>query len=133
MSLGKSDFQFCFFLYRQTRNHHFKIFVNPVGVDAVVAPTNVRCVAGGYVWNPFYTQLADPLNVSKHLRLLWLMHNIYIHSISQEDLYREECGPDNPLRCYVGDVSSRVGVIGELTYTNSTKYSNHNTEKSSFA
>lgn len=27
-------------------------------------------------------------------------------------MYREECGPDNPLRCYVGDVSNRVGVIG---------------------
>lgn len=47
----------------QTKNHHWKIFVNPVGVDAVVQQTAVRCVAGGYVWNPFYTQLADPLNV----------------------------------------------------------------------
>lgn len=37
--------------------------MNPVGVDAVVQQTAVRCVAGGYVWNPFYTQLADPLNV----------------------------------------------------------------------
>lgn len=26
-------------------------------------------------------------------------------------MYNEECGPDNPLRCYVGDVSSRVGTI----------------------
>lgn len=28
------------------------------------------------------------------------------------DLYRTECGTDNPLRCYVGDVSARVGTIG---------------------
>lgn len=48
-----------------TRNHNWQIFVNPVGVDAAVKPTVTRCVAGGYVWNPFYTQLADPLNVSR--------------------------------------------------------------------
>lgn len=42
--------------------------MNSVGVDAVVQPTAVRCVAGGYVWNPFYTQLADPLNVSGCIR-----------------------------------------------------------------
>lgn len=58
-----------------------------------MAQTSTRCVAGGYIWNPFYTQLADPLNV---------------------DLYRTECGADNPLRCYVGDVSARVGTIGKL-------------------
>lgn len=46
-----------------TRNHHWQIFVNGVGVDATVKQTAVRCVAGGYIWNPFYTQLADPLNV----------------------------------------------------------------------
>ncbi|XP_064552755.1 uncharacterized protein Rsod [Drosophila montana] len=73
-----------------TRNHNWQIFVNPVGVDAAVKPTITRCVAGGYVWNPFYTQLADPLNL---------------------DLYEQECGPDNPLRCYVGDVGARLGTI----------------------
>jgi hypothetical protein len=72
-----------------TRNHHWKVFVNPIGVDATVRSAT-RCVAGGYTWNPFYTQLADPLN---------------------EELYRQECGPDNPLRCYVGDVSARIGTI----------------------
>ncbi|PSN32762.1 hypothetical protein C0J52_15463 [Blattella germanica] len=75
---------------RMTRNHHWAIYVNPVGVDATVKIQNTRCVAGGYRWNPFYTQLADPLN---------------------DELYREECGPDNPLRCYVGDVSGRLGTI----------------------
>lgn len=41
----------------------FKVYVNPVGVDAIVKETVTRCTAGGYVWNPYYTQLADPLNV----------------------------------------------------------------------
>lgn len=26
-------------------------------------------------------------------------------------MYNEECGSDNPLRCYVGDISSRIGTI----------------------
>jgi hypothetical protein len=73
-----------------TRNHHWQIFVNPIGIDATVTSTLTRCVAGGYVWNPFYTQLADPLN---------------------DELYRQECGPKNPLRCYVGDVSTRIGTV----------------------
>ncbi|XP_052836220.1 LOW QUALITY PROTEIN: uncharacterized protein LOC128252495 [Drosophila gunungcola] len=73
-----------------TRDHNWQIFVNPVGVDAAVKPTITRCVAGGYVWNPYYTQLADPLNL---------------------DLYEQECSPDNPLRCYVGDVGARLGTI----------------------
>ncbi|CAG9760751.1 unnamed protein product [Ceutorhynchus assimilis] len=73
-----------------TRDHNWAIFVNPVGVDAAVKTQGTRCVAGGYVWNPFYTQLADPLN---------------------DELYRQECGPENPLRCYVGDLSARLGTI----------------------
>ncbi|KAJ9574059.1 hypothetical protein L9F63_008585 [Diploptera punctata] len=73
-----------------TRDHLWAIYVNPVGVDATVKVQNTRCVAGGYQWNPFYTQLADPLN---------------------DELYRAECGPDNPLRCYVGDISGRLGTI----------------------
>jgi hypothetical protein len=48
----------------KTRNHNWQIFVNPIGVDAAVKTTATRCVAGGYVWNPYFTQLADPLNVS---------------------------------------------------------------------
>ncbi|KAL7017747.1 hypothetical protein ACKWTF_010504 [Chironomus riparius] len=73
-----------------TRHHNWSVFVNPVSVDATVQQTATRCVAGGYVWNPHYTQLADPLN---------------------DELYRQECGRDNPLRCYVGDVSARLGTI----------------------
>ncbi|XP_050553803.1 uncharacterized protein LOC118270440 isoform X1 [Spodoptera frugiperda] len=73
-----------------TLNHNWAIFVNPVGVDAAVKVTNTRCVAGGYRWNPYFTQLADPLN---------------------HDLYNQECGPDNPLRCDVGDLTNRLGPI----------------------
>ena len=80
--------------------------MNPVGVDAAVKQTVTRCVAGGYVWNPYYTQLADPLNT---------------------DLYKRECGLDNPLRCYVGDVSSRIGTLGSLSYH---KYKEHIVYKS---
>ncbi|KAK2588649.1 hypothetical protein KPH14_006415 [Odynerus spinipes] len=73
-----------------TRNHNWAIYVNPVGVDAAVKVKDTRCVAGGYTWNPYFTQLADPLN---------------------EDLYKQECGPALPLRCHVGDISSRLGSI----------------------
>jgi Cu/Zn superoxide dismutase len=73
-----------------TRDHNWAVYVNPVGVDATVKVQNTRCVAGGFLWNPYYTQLADPLN---------------------EELYHEECGPNNPLRCYVGDISGRLGTI----------------------
>ncbi|XP_075237952.1 superoxide dismutase family protein Rsod [Lycorma delicatula] len=73
-----------------TRNHNWAIYVNPVSVDATVKIQDTRCTAGGYIWNPYFTQLADPLN---------------------GELYRQECGPDHPLRCYVGDVSGRLGPI----------------------
>lgn len=29
----------------------------------------------------------------------------------QEDLYKQECGADLPLRCDVGDISARLGPI----------------------
>lgn len=48
----------------QTVNHNWAIYVNPVGVDATVQVLHTRCTAAGYIWNPYYTQLADPLNVS---------------------------------------------------------------------
>ncbi|XP_046973148.1 uncharacterized protein LOC124539833 isoform X2 [Vanessa cardui] len=73
-----------------THHHRWEVFVNPVGVDAAVKVTGTRCVAGGYRWNPYFTQLADPLN---------------------HDLYNQECGADNPLRCDVGDLTARLGTI----------------------
>lgn len=30
-------------------------------------------------------------------------------------MYEQECGPDNPLRCYVGDVGARLGTIGKYS------------------
>lgn len=73
-----------------TRNHNWAVFVNPVGQDAAVKQFETRCTAGGYRWNPYFIQLADPFN---------------------DELYREQCGPDNPLRCHVGDLSGRLGPI----------------------
>ncbi|KAI8423349.1 hypothetical protein MSG28_014359 [Choristoneura fumiferana] len=85
-----------------TYGHRWEVFVNPVGVDAAVAVPATRCVAGGYRWNPYFTQLADPLN---------------------HELYNEECGSDNPLRCDVGDLTSRLGTInvgaGRQVFTDS--------------
>ncbi|RZF36952.1 hypothetical protein LSTR_LSTR004640 [Laodelphax striatellus] len=80
---GKMDRNF-------TKNHNWAIYVNSVGVDATVKVLETRCTAGGYIWNPYFTQLADPLN---------------------GELYRQECGSDHPLRCYVGDLSGRLGPI----------------------
>ncbi|KAF4521582.1 hypothetical protein B566_EDAN001302 [Ephemera danica] len=73
-----------------TKNHNWAIFVNPVGHDAAVKPLEIRCVAGGYRWNPYFTQLADPFN---------------------DELYRQQCAPENPYRCHVGDLSGRLGTI----------------------
>lgn len=57
-----------------THNHNWHIWVNPVGVDATVQQVETRCVAAGYVWNPYYTQLADPLNVSYlSISLQWVV------------------------------------------------------------
>ncbi|XP_034232585.1 uncharacterized protein LOC117640300 [Thrips palmi] len=73
-----------------TRNHNWAIYVNPVGVDAAVKVLNTRCTAAGYIWNPHFTQLADPRN---------------------DELYSQECSPETPLRCYTGDISGRLGPI----------------------
>jgi len=64
----------------QTRDHNWAIYVNPVGVDATVKVQNTRCVAGGYLWNPYYTQLADPLNVSVTLCIEHLCSDIIYHT-----------------------------------------------------
>ncbi|KAJ1522963.1 hypothetical protein ONE63_002100 [Megalurothrips usitatus] len=73
-----------------TRNHNWAVYVNPVGVDAAVKVLNTRCTAAGYIWNPHFTQLADPRN---------------------DELYSQECSPETPLRCYTGDISGRIGPI----------------------
>ncbi|OXA38086.1 uncharacterized protein LOC110862045 [Folsomia candida] len=73
-----------------TRNHAWSVFVNRVGHDASVRSLQHRCVAAGYRWNPYFIHLADPNNV---------------------DFYAQECSPESPLRCDVGDVSGRLGPI----------------------
>ncbi|XP_065226507.1 uncharacterized protein Rsod [Planococcus citri] len=73
-----------------THGHFWLVYVNPVGVDATVEAKHTRCTAAGYVWNPNFIQLAAPIN---------------------DVLYYAECGPDQPYRCYAGDLSGRLGTI----------------------
>jgi len=83
-----------------TDGHEWSIYVNPVGHDASVKFHNARCTAAGYRWNPTHIQLADP---------------------NDHGFYGEECGPDYPLRCEVGDLSGRHGriVVGGRAYIKS--------------
>jgi len=73
-----------------TGNHNWAIFVNPVGHDAAVQFYNARCTAGGYRWNPDFIHLANP---------------------NAHDFYNEECSPETPLRCEIGDLGGRLGHI----------------------
>eukprot|EP00094_Tigriopus_californicus_P005910 TCALIF_05695-PA protein Name:"Similar to sodE Superoxide dismutase [Cu-Zn] 5 (Dictyostelium discoideum)" AED:0.01 eAED:0.01 QI:0/-1/0/1/-1/1/1/0/1143 len=72
-----------------TSGHNWSIWVNPVGHDASIKYEGARCTAAGYRWNPTFIQLADP---------------------NDHGFYSEECGPDNPLRCEIGDLSGRLGT-----------------------
>ena len=58
---------------RATRNHRWAVYVNPVGQDAAVESTPVRCVAAGYPWNPAFVQLVDPRNVQIYLKTCFLL------------------------------------------------------------
>ncbi|XP_037076792.1 uncharacterized protein LOC119097959 [Pollicipes pollicipes] len=73
-----------------TSNHNWAIFVNPVGHDAAVQFFTSRCTAGGYRWNPDFIHLANP---------------------NAHDFYNEECSPETPLRCEIGDLGGRLGTI----------------------
>lgn len=73
-----------------TTGHLWSVYVNPVGHDASVKFFNARCTAAGYRWNPQHIQLADP---------------------NDHDFYAQECGPDQPYRCQVGDLSGRHGPL----------------------
>ena len=33
------------------------------------------------------------------------------HSCPQHDFYNEQCSPETPLRCEIGDLSGRLGTI----------------------
>jgi hypothetical protein len=73
-----------------TTGHNWSVYVNPVGHDAAVKFKTARCTAAGYRWNPTFIQLADP---------------------NDHGFYSEECSPEAPLRCEVGDLSGRHGPI----------------------
>ena len=68
--------------------HKWSIYVNSVGADAFNAIDSVRCLAGGYLWNPYLAKV--------------------------DELYKTECSPKNALRCALGDLAGRNGplVIG---------------------
>lgn len=80
--------------YRDTNNkkisygHRWSVFVNSVGADAYNTVDSVRCLAGGYIWNPYLAKL--------------------------DDLYKSLCTQKNALRCALGDLTGRNGplVIG---------------------
>lgn len=68
--------------------HKWSIYVNSVGADAFNAIDSVRCIAGGYLWNPYLSKL--------------------------DDSYEVDCNPKNTLKCALGDLKGRNGplVIG---------------------
>ncbi|XP_015786399.1 uncharacterized protein LOC107363652 [Tetranychus urticae] len=71
-----------------TKGHRWSVFVNQVGADAFQTVESVRCVASGYIWNPYQTD-----------------------SNKFPDLYKRHCTPTNPLRCVLGDLSGRNGPL----------------------
>ncbi|CAG0905219.1 unnamed protein product, partial [Cyprideis torosa] len=73
-----------------TEGHRWEVFVNPSGHDQVVKNQVSRCQSAGYRWDPYFIQLADEKN---------------------QELYDEECGEDNPLRCDAGDLTGKLGSI----------------------
>ena len=73
-----------------TRNHDWSVYVSPVHHDQAVEFLSARCTAAGYRWNPTHIHLANPNDMG---------------------FYGDECGPDLPLRCMVGDLSGKLGRI----------------------
>nr|XP_027206305.1 uncharacterized protein LOC113799809 [Dermatophagoides pteronyssinus] len=64
-----------------TYGHKWSVYVNQVGADAYNQIDSVRCLAGGFLWNPYLTNM--------------------------DKSYRHECNPKHPLRCALGDISGR--------------------------
>lgn len=69
--------------------HRWSVFVNQVGSDAYNQIDSVRCIAGGFLWNPYFTKI--------------------------DEFYKSDCNPKNYLRCALGDLTGRHGplAIGE--------------------
>ncbi|KAI2803497.1 hypothetical protein BLOT_007628 [Blomia tropicalis] len=68
-----------------TYGHNWSIFVNSVGADAFNAIDSVRCLAGGFLWNPYLAKI--------------------------DESYQSDCNPQNGLRCALGDLSGRNGPL----------------------
>ncbi|KAH9530052.1 hypothetical protein DERF_003891 [Dermatophagoides farinae] len=66
---------------KTTYGHKWSVYVNQVGADAYNQIDSVRCLAGGFLWNPFL--------------------------VSIDKSYKHECNPKHPLRCALGDISGR--------------------------
>lgn len=72
-----------------TSDHKWAVYVSPVGEDAFNSIDSVRCLAAGYLWNPYLSK-------------------------NDLDIYSKDCNAGNPLRCAMGDLNGRHGslVIG---------------------
>lgn len=68
-----------------TYGHAWKIYVNSVGSDAYNIVDSVRCIAGGFIYNPYLTTI--------------------------DDAYRAQCRPTYSDRCALGDLSGRHGPL----------------------
>ncbi|UXI20114.1 hypothetical protein NH340_JMT06057 [Sarcoptes scabiei] len=66
---------------KTTYGHKWSVYVNQVGADAYNHIDSVRCLAGGYLWNPYLTYT--------------------------KEAYKVECNPRRPLRCALGDIGGR--------------------------
>lgn len=67
---------------KTTYGHKWSIYVNQVGADAYNQIDSVRCLAGGFLWNPYLSN-------------------------TESKNYKTDCNPKNPLRCALGDLSGR--------------------------
>ncbi|KAG1649777.1 Cell surface superoxide dismutase [Cu-Zn] 6 [Nymphon striatum] len=70
-----------------TTNHKWSAYVNQVGADASVRSEKTRCIAAGYLWNPYLVVSGD------------------------ETTYNSDCNAHNPLRCQMGDLTGRHGLL----------------------
>lgn len=68
-----------------TYGHNWSVYVNQVGADAFNTVDSVRCIASGFLWNPFLAKL--------------------------DEQYKSQCNPKNSLKCALGDIAGRNGPL----------------------
>lgn len=44
-------------------NHKWSVYVNQVGADAEVRSEKTRCIAAGYLWNPYLVVSGDEVSL----------------------------------------------------------------------